>query len=217
LVSLCPDSSSMVLACPGINKGHVTIELYDIRKTTLIPAHESDLAQLALNTDGTKVATASDKGTLIRVFDTNSGELLQELRRGMDRADITSICFNQTSTFIACCSDRGTVHIFTLGNNNQQQLQQQQQHSRQRSDSSNVSGNNSGNQLNALSNSSGHKNTKSGLSFLGGLLPIAVPKYFSSEWSYAQVSYTIQYIYIAHYTVVMLLLVSYCITCKILT
>jgi WD repeat-containing protein 45 len=180
----------MVLACPGINKGHVTIELYDIRKTTLIPAHESDLAQLALNTDGTKVATASDKGTLIRVFDTNSGELLQELRRGMDRADITSICFNQTSTFIACCSDRGTVHIFTLGNNSsQQQQQQQQQHSRQRSDSSNTNSNSS-NQLNALSSgsSSGHKNTKSGLSFLGGLLPIAVPKYFSSEWSYAQVS-----------------------------
>lgn len=38
----------------------------------------------------------------------------QELRRGMDRADITSICFNQQSTFVACCSDRGTVHIFSL-------------------------------------------------------------------------------------------------------
>lgn len=38
----------------------------------------------------------------------------QELRRGMDRAEVTSICFNQQSTFVACCSDRGTVHIFSL-------------------------------------------------------------------------------------------------------
>lgn len=39
---------------------------------------------------------------------------MQELRRGMDRAEVTSICFNQQSTFVACCSDRGTVHIFSL-------------------------------------------------------------------------------------------------------
>lgn len=38
----------------------------------------------------------------------------QELRRGMDRAEISSICFNQQSTFVACCSDRGTAHIFSL-------------------------------------------------------------------------------------------------------
>lgn len=38
----------------------------------------------------------------------------KELRRGMDRAEVSSICFNQQSTFVACCSDRGTVHIFSL-------------------------------------------------------------------------------------------------------
>lgn len=32
----------------------------------------------------------------------------------MDRAEVNSICFNQQSTFVACCSDRGTVHIFSL-------------------------------------------------------------------------------------------------------
>lgn len=32
----------------------------------------------------------------------------------MDRAEVSSICFNQQSTFVACCSDRGTVHIFSL-------------------------------------------------------------------------------------------------------
>jgi WD40 repeat protein len=67
LVALCPDNNNTVLACPGINKGSVRVELYDSRKSTLIPAHESELAQIALNLDGTRLATASDKGTLIRV------------------------------------------------------------------------------------------------------------------------------------------------------
>lgn len=138
LIALCPDSSSVVLACPGVTKGkfssrkldasgsnhssslfhlfffgegravhfsfvralitkrhrtwlihnypgHVRVELYDLRKSQLIPAHESELAAVCLNHQGTRLATASDKGTLIRVFDTHTGELLKELRRGMGK------------------------------------------------------------------------------------------------------------------------------------
>jgi hypothetical protein len=48
------------------------------------------------------------------VYDTATGELLQELRRGADRADIYSIAFNQSSSMLACSSDKGTVHIFRL-------------------------------------------------------------------------------------------------------
>lgn len=32
----------------------------------------------------------------------------------MDRAEVYSIAFNATSTFLACSSDKGTVHIFAL-------------------------------------------------------------------------------------------------------
>lgn len=34
----------------------------------MIPAHDSPLAALAFSPNGTKVATASEKGTVIRVF-----------------------------------------------------------------------------------------------------------------------------------------------------
>jgi hypothetical protein len=67
------------------------------------------------------------------VFDTESGQLLQELRRGADRvrtadrtdvsvrsltcvgqAEIYSIAFNYNGTMLSCSSDHGTVHIFAL-------------------------------------------------------------------------------------------------------
>lgn len=34
----------------------------------MIPAHDSPLAALAFSPNGTKVATASEKGTVIRIF-----------------------------------------------------------------------------------------------------------------------------------------------------
>ena len=60
------------------------------------------------------MATASDKGTLIRVFSTEDGTPLQEVRRGSDKAEIYSIAFDKNSDFIACSSDKGTIHIFTV-------------------------------------------------------------------------------------------------------
>ncbi|KAF9135239.1 WD repeat domain phosphoinositide-interacting protein 3 [Mortierella sp. 14UC] len=81
---------------------------------SIIPAHTSPLFCLVTNTNGTKCASASDKGTLIRVFDTGSSKLLNEFRRGVDRAEIYSIAFNSDSTRICAGSDKGTVHIFNL-------------------------------------------------------------------------------------------------------
>jgi WD repeat-containing protein 45 len=49
------------------------------------------------------------------VFSTKDGKILRELRRGADKAEIFCICFDKSSRFLACTSDKGTVHIFALG------------------------------------------------------------------------------------------------------
>ncbi len=114
LVALCPHPKHNVLACPGVTRGHARVELYDARKSTVVAAHESDLARLALSGDGSLLATASDKGTLIRVFDSHSGAQLREFRRGVDRALVYSIVFCPETKYLACSSDKGTVHVFNL-------------------------------------------------------------------------------------------------------
>jgi WD40 repeat protein len=88
LCALSPTQGNTVLACPGLNKGQVRVELYDVGATKFISAHDGDLAFLALSLDGDRLATASEKGTLVRVYDTSKATLLHEFRRGADRATI---------------------------------------------------------------------------------------------------------------------------------
>uniref|UniRef100_A0A183AI89 WD repeat domain phosphoinositide-interacting protein 3 n=1 Tax=Echinostoma caproni TaxID=27848 RepID=A0A183AI89_9TREM len=79
-----------------------------------IVAHENALAAIVLNNSGTLVATASQKGTLIRVFATKECELMYKFRRGINPATITSLAFNKSSDLLCVTSERGTAHIFCL-------------------------------------------------------------------------------------------------------
>lgn len=72
--------NGMVLVCPGLLKGQVRVHDFEFRRTKFIMAHDSKIACLALTLDGRFLATASSKGTLIRVFNTSDGSLLREVR-----------------------------------------------------------------------------------------------------------------------------------------
>ncbi|CAL8097541.1 unnamed protein product [Calicophoron daubneyi] len=79
-----------------------------------IVAHENALVAIEMDAAGTKLATASQKGTLIRVFSTKDCELIHELRRGINPATITCLSFNPTGDLLCVTSERGTAHIFGL-------------------------------------------------------------------------------------------------------
>jgi autophagy-related protein 18 len=61
------------------------------------------------------LATASDKGTVIRVWSIPGAEKLYQFRRGTREARIYSINFNVVSSLLAVSSAHDTVHIFKLG------------------------------------------------------------------------------------------------------
>lgn len=82
-------------------------------------AHESALRGLALTTDGSKLASASIKGTVIRVWDVKSATVLQEFRRGVERATITCLAWSWDYAWLSCTSDKGTVHIFQMDGKNE--------------------------------------------------------------------------------------------------
>ncbi|XVF72582.1 hypothetical protein PTKIN_Ptkin12aG0132500 [Pterospermum kingtungense] len=160
LCAVSQGAGSFVLVCPGLKKGQVRVEEhYASRRTKFIMAHDSRIACLALTHDGRFLATASTKGTLLRIYSTADGSLLQEVRRGADRAEIYSLAFSSDAQWLAVSSDKGTVHVFSLKINAGSPGTD-----RPRSASDPVT------------------SPHSSLSFIRGVLP----KYFSSDWSVAQ-------------------------------
>jgi autophagy-related protein 18 len=82
----------------------------------VIEAHNSPLCYVALNKDGTKVATASETGTIVRVFSVPGGQKLFQFRRGTIPSTINCMSFNLSSTLLCVSSATETVHIFRLIN-----------------------------------------------------------------------------------------------------
>lgn len=97
--------------------------LFSTRSLTVanvIQAHKSPISFLSINSTGSLLATASDKGTVIRVWSIPGAEKLYQFRRGTREARIYSINFNLVSSLLAVSSAHDTVHIFRLGGGNAQ-------------------------------------------------------------------------------------------------
>ncbi|KAJ1435691.1 WD40/YVTN repeat-like-containing domain superfamily [Sesbania bispinosa] len=150
-------ADSVVLACPGLYNGQVRVENFAQKKSNFVSAHASGIGCLALTLDGKFLATASTRGTLIRVFNSMNGTPLQEVRRGANAAEICSLAFSSTAQWLAVSSDKGTVHVFGLKINSSD-----------------------------MESSSDVSITRSSLSLSLIKFKGVLPKYFNSEWSFAQ-------------------------------
>ncbi|KAK4183701.1 SVP1-like protein 2 [Podospora australis] len=108
--------SARRIAFPGRTAGHIQVVEITTGNVSIIPAHSSAIRALGVSPDGELLATASETGTLIRIFSMNNCARLGELRRGIDPATIFSLAFSPSGTLLACTSDKSTLHIFDVPN-----------------------------------------------------------------------------------------------------
>ena len=88
---------------------NLTDNLYSI-----ISAHTSPIQCMKFNYKGNFFATASEKGTLIRIFETGKTVACRELRRGLETTKIYSLDFDFFDSWLICISKTGTLHAWAL-------------------------------------------------------------------------------------------------------
>ena len=114
----CVSLEKHYLACLGLQVGSIHVENFEQRDRYSIVAHNSPIQALTMSSDGSVMATVSTKGTLIRIFDVKSGKKIRELRRGMEQALITNLCFDYSGKHLLVFSDKGTVHLYSVQGEN---------------------------------------------------------------------------------------------------
>lgn len=89
-------------------------------KHSEITAHNNELMAVTLSPDGNLVATTSEKGTVVRIFNVNNNELQYVFRRGTESAKILTLQFTLTLNknsglpYLFLGSDHGTLHLYHL-------------------------------------------------------------------------------------------------------
>ncbi|CAF9903347.1 MAG: autophagy protein [Gomphillus americanus] len=95
------------------------VDAAKLESVNVVTAHKSPLSCITINNTGTLLATASEKGTIIRVFSIRKGDKLYQFRRGAIPSTIFSMSFNVASSLLCISSASETVHIFKLGGSQQ--------------------------------------------------------------------------------------------------
>ena len=133
--SISNDPKKYIFAFPDTSKGNIIItnlkefeegkdeeikkiKNLEIKEDIIKNAHKGNINVISLNYNGSKLASASDRGTLVRIFDTETKTQLKEFRRGNTDANIYSLSFSFDDSLLGLTSDHGSCHIFNLNNSN---------------------------------------------------------------------------------------------------
>ncbi|XP_015689521.1 autophagy-related protein 18b isoform X2 [Oryza brachyantha] len=119
LCAFAPKSEACYLAIPAsTSKGSALV--YKASEPELIcqiDAHQSALAAMAFSSNGTYLATASEKGTIIRVYLVAQATKSHSFRRGTYPSTIYSLSFgpsNDLPDVLVATSSSGSLHMFFL-------------------------------------------------------------------------------------------------------
>lgn len=121
LAALAPCEEPCLLALPSSDSSGA-LRVYDLLREggavlAEVEAHRAPLAALAWNSDGSLLASASSKGTVIRAYRMPGAAKAFTFRRGTYPAVIHSLTFSPAGVsppLLAAASSHGTVHVFRL-------------------------------------------------------------------------------------------------------
>jgi len=114
---ICAMSTNLdvpVLVCPGTKVGTVNIVNWEQQTQKIVSCHQNPIRTITISPDASKFATASEVGTLVRVFDVSTQNRFKEFRRGTEVADIFSMNFSSNSKCLTLTSNKATIHMFSL-------------------------------------------------------------------------------------------------------
>ena len=92
----------------------IIIKNYENSLTSIINYKEDVVSYICLNSSGNLLAVANEKGNEIKIYNCLNGNLMGDLHRGNEKAEINYICFDKLTNYLAVTSDRGTVHIWSM-------------------------------------------------------------------------------------------------------
>ena len=115
VIGINTDQNFTVMGYPINPEGFIKIKFYEKSQEVEVNAHDTVINYISINSDGTLVSTASNKGQIIRIFCISNGQFIEEFRRGKEKAFISCITFDEYSSWMGVCSERGVVHIFSMG------------------------------------------------------------------------------------------------------
>ncbi|KIR29123.1 hypothetical protein I307_03963 [Cryptococcus deuterogattii 99/473] len=134
LMAIATAPGSTLLTLPGRQPGHVqlvplppcpspsspgsptrtSVTSQTTFRSPIILAHTHPLSTLGISPSGSHIITTSERGTLLRIWDTSRGRLERELRRGVDPAEMWGATFERDGkgARVAGWSDKGTIHVW---------------------------------------------------------------------------------------------------------
>ena len=138
IFSICNEPKKYIFSYPDNSKGNILIRFFDKvnkinnekkqdneklgdnnTKIIIKNAHKGNINILCFNYIGTKIASTSNSGTVIRIFDVEFGKLITEFRRGNIDAHIYSLSFSFNDNYLGLTSNHSSCHIFDLQNSKQ--------------------------------------------------------------------------------------------------
>ena len=106
------NKNNEIVVYPTLNVGEIGILNMKDETSFTIQAHNSNIENVIIDNEGSYIATASEKGTIIRLYEVLSKKLVNEFRRGTEYVNIVQLAFHQNMSMLLVGSDKGSIHIF---------------------------------------------------------------------------------------------------------